>query len=107
MKSLHGLVMLCSLALFAVRGLHPAVLHGSLAYHLFTTVALWFCLGHSNTSVFCTMSKKLCVLFSHTVLKAALPFHPGTYSTHAPERQRHPTVEQEEARVPLLVANLL
>lgn len=87
MKSLHGLVMLCSPALFAVRGLHPAVLHGSLAYHLFTTVALRFCLGHNNTSVFCPMRKKPCVLFSHMVLKAALPFHPRTYSTRASERQ--------------------
>lgn len=72
MKPLHGSMMLSSLALFTVGGLHPAVLHGSLACHLFMMVALQFCLGYNNVSVFCPVSKKFCALFSHTVLKAAL-----------------------------------
>lgn len=74
MKPLHGSVMLCSPVLFIMRGLYPVVLHGSLACRLFTTVALQFCLRHNNASVFCPVSTKLCVLFSHMTLEAQLPW---------------------------------
>lgn len=84
MKPLHGSMMLCSPVLFIGRGLHPVVLHGSLACHLFTTVALQFSLRHNNASEFCPVSKKLCALFSHAALKATLPWVAGMLTGISP-----------------------